>query len=156
MSGQTEILVAEMSERNSSLNPSSSLPSNVRNHTSKQLLFNDSHFPDPLQQSLPLTANNSENVAIRGDLEMCVIGDGCASGACGEGGAGGDASDGACGEGDPNTEPLSPLSQCASYDKLNPYANPGDLEPVNIISFAYQIASGMVHMCTNAVHYCFV
>ena len=104
-----------------------------------------------LQQSLPLTANNSENVATRGDLEMCVIGDGCASG---EGGAGGDASDGACGEGDPNTEPLSPLSQCASYDKLNPYANPGDLEPVNIISFAYQIASGMVR--TYAVHYCLV
>ena len=40
----------------------------------------------------------------------------CANGACGEGC---DASDGACGEGDPGTEPLSPLSQCASYDKLN-------------------------------------
>lgn len=43
-------------------------------------------------------------------------------------------------------QPLSPVSQFASYDKLNPYANPGDLEPVNIVSFAYQIASGMVRL----------
>lgn len=43
---------------------------------------------------------------------------------------------------------LSVETQCASYDRLNPYANLGDLgdlEPVNLISFAYQIASGMVH-----------
>lgn len=40
---------------------------------------------------------------------------------------------------------LSVETQCASYDRLNPYANLGDLEPVNLISFAYQIASGMVY-----------
>ena len=58
-------------------------------------------------------------------------------GACGDSDMGG-----ACGvdEG----EPLSPVSQCASYDRLNPYSNLGDVEPVNLISFAYQIASGMV------------
>ena len=58
-----------------------------------------------------------------------MLGDSGDSGACG-----------ACGEG----EPLSPVSQCASYDRLNPYANLGEVEPVNLISFAYQIASGMV------------
>ena len=45
---------------------------------------------------------------------------------------------------DEEGEPLSPVSQCASYDRLNPYSNLGDVEPVNLISFAYQIASGMV------------
>jgi proto-oncogene tyrosine-protein kinase Ret len=39
----------------------------------------------------------------------------------------------------------------ASYDKLNPYAALGDLEPVNLISFAYQIASGMEYLSSLGI-----
>ncbi|CAI7996040.1 hypothetical protein GBAR_LOCUS1804, partial [Geodia barretti] len=85
------MLAVEMCETDSS-HPSSSLPSNA---------------------SLPLTIDNNAAAAINNPRS---IRESCANGACGEGC---DASDGACGEGDPGTEPLSPLSQCASYDKLN-------------------------------------
>ena len=51
------------------------------------------------------------------------------------------------GEGEGKDGPQSPILEDASYDKLNPYAALGDLEPVNLISFAYQIASGMVCTC---------
>ena len=70
-------------------------------------------------------------------------------GASGEG----DANDGACGEGEVMTGPLSPISQNASYDKLSPYANPGELEPVGLTSFAYQIASGMVSSAKHSTLY---
>ena len=81
-----------------------------------------------LQKTLPIGGNEG---AIDGLCEN------------GEIGASGDG-EGACGAGDVIAEPLSPVSQHASYDRLNPYANPGELEPVNLVSFAYQIASGMV------------
>ena len=37
----------------------------------------------------------------------------------------------------------SPVS-VVSMPEESPYANLGDVEPVNLISFAYQIAAGMV------------
>ena len=45
-----------------------------------------------------------------------------------------------------SAEPLTPAE--------NPYSRLGDLEPANLISFAYQIAAGMVRSGIRHLHVC--
>lgn len=45
------------------------------------------------------------------------------------------------------THMQKPMSSVAMPEE-SPYATLGDVEPVNLISFAYQIAAGMVNMLT--------
>ena len=131
MSGQAEVIGSEVSKGNSS-----------PPHTVSTYIYS--------LQNLQQTENHfsiSQHTLHDNAIDSCVDIVSFANGAVGEASEdGGGTSEGACGEGDPNTEPLSPISQNASYDRLNPYANPGELEPVNIVSFAYQIASGMVRL----------
>ena len=44
---------------------------------------------------------------------------------------------------------LDTKSENVMISPLSPYANLGDVDPVNLISFAYQIASGMVGTRTS-------
>ena len=45
----------------------------------------------------------------------------------------------------PSQQPVSAVSM----PEESPYATLGDVEPVNLVSFAYQIAAGMVHTHTQ-------
>ena len=51
----------------------------------------------------------------------------------------------------PDLDAMKEESENVMISPLSPYANLGDVNPVNLISFAYQIASGMVRICSHAL-----